>query len=219
MVRSDNFKIHDITPLISEDVAVFPGDQKFVRTVALDFDKKDNLTLSSIQTSLHVGAHTDAPNHYHASGVGMSERSLEIYLGDCQVIHVNLARGSRISSKDIAHCPISSKRVLFRTHSFPNPDEWNNDFVALSAELIHFLSAAGVILVGIDTPSIDLADDKILESHNAIFENDMAILEGIVLENVPEAHYFLSALPLKLKDCDASPVRAILIEGSLVWST
>jgi arylformamidase len=218
MVRSENFKIHDITPLVSEDIAIFPGDQKFVRTLILDFDKKDNLTLSSIQTSVHVGAHTDAPIHYHASGVGMSERALEIYFGDCQVIHVDLSRGSRIFSKDISHCPISSKRILFRTHSFPNPDEWNNDFVALSAELVNFLAAAGVVLVGIDTPSIDLADDNILEAHQAVFENDMAILEGVVLVNVPEAHYFLSALPLKLKDCDASPVRAILIEGSLVWN-
>ncbi len=216
MGQLEQIKIHDITPEISEEIAVFPGDQKFVRHVVMDFDKKDNLTLSTIHTTVHVGAHTDAPNHYHASGVGMSERSLDFYFGDCEVISVDLPRGSRIYPKDIAHHKISSRRVLFRTNSFPNPDHWNHDFVALSAELINFLTEAGVILVGIDTPSIDLADDKVLESHLAVFENDMAILEGVVLNQVQDGHYFLSALPLKLKNCDASPVRAVLIEGSFV---
>ena len=72
-------------------------------------------------------------------------------------------------------------------------------------------------LVGIDTPSIDLADDKILESHQAVFENDMAILEGVILDDVPVGVYTLVALPLKLRNADASPVRAILIEGESPW--
>ena len=38
----------------------------------------------------------------------------------------------------------------------------------------------------------------------------MAILEGIVLDDVAEGDYELIALPLRLKGLDASPVRAIL---------
>jgi arylformamidase len=38
----------------------------------------------------------------------------------------------------------------------------------------------------------------------------MAILEGLVLEGVPEGAYELIALPLRLAGFDASPVRAIL---------
>jgi arylformamidase len=64
--------------------------------------------------------------------------------------------------------------------------------------------------VGIDTPSVDLADDKQLFVHHAIYEYDMAILEGIVLDQVIDGLYELIALPLKIKNGDASPVRAIL---------
>ena len=39
----------------------------------------------------------------------------------------------------------------------------------------------------------------------------MAILEGIVLDEVKEGLYTLCALPLKLKGADASPVRAVLM--------
>ncbi len=213
-------KIHDISPLISEITAVYPGDQKFERSVAMSFQQKDNLMLSSFKTSAHIGAHTDAPNHYHVSGVGMSERPLELYFGPCQVIQVECRRGgngSRITLRDLPQevlgKQIAAPRVLFKTCSFPNPNVWNGDFMALSAEVIDFLASKSVRLIGIDTPSIDLSEDKILESHQAVFKNDMAILEGIVLDKVSEGRYILSALPLKILDSDASPVRAVLFEG------
>jgi arylformamidase len=103
--------------------------------------------------------------------------------------------------------------VLIRTDSFPDPDAWNGDFNALSPELVDALHAEGVILVGIDTPSVDLADDKVLLSHRAIHAKDMAVLEGIVLSAVPDGLYTLIALPLKIRDADAAPTRAVLVEG------
>ncbi len=215
-----SLKIHDISPLISEEIAVFPGDQKFSRQVVMDFEKDNHLTLSSIQTTVHLGAHTDAPNHYHASGVGMNKRDLNYYFGACQVIQVDLKPGARIQVSDLKSKEISAKRILFKTLSYPNPDKWNGDFVSLSRELVEFLASKGVILVGIDTPSIDPADDQVLESHHEVFENDMAILEGIILTSISEGQYILSALPLRILDADASPVRAILIEGPIeeLWN-
>jgi arylformamidase len=74
------------------------------------------------------------------------------------------------------------------------------------------LSSKNVILVGIDTPSIDPSEDQVLESHHAVYENNMAILEGIVLDDVNEGIYQLIALPLKIAGADASPVRAVLLK-------
>lgn len=177
----------------------------------MDCKQGDNIGLSSFTTTPHIGAHTDAPNHYHAAGVGMSQRSLEYYLGDCQVIAVNVPRGERVRLKDFASKNILAPRVLFKTLSFPNPNQWNGDFNSLSGEVIDALAQKGVRLVGIDTPSIDPAEDKDLESHQRVHAHDMAILEGIVLEQVPEGLYQLIALPLKMKNLDASPVRAVLV--------
>ncbi len=208
---ADGFLYFDISPEISERTAVFPGDRPFKRKVALDFSKGDHLTLSSIETTLHIGAHVDAPNHYSAQGESMGSRSLEYYLGHCQVIEVSLARGERIYSKHFSGVEIGSRRVLFKTGSFPDPNSWNGDFNSLSAELVEYLAARGVILAGIDTPSVDLAEDKILESHQAIERAGMAVLEGIILKDVAPGFYSLISLPLRIRDADASPVRAILI--------
>lgn len=203
---------YDISPLISENTAVFPGDQPYKRTVHCDVANGDGYTTSSLLTTVHLGAHTDAPNHYAADGKGIDERNLDYYLGKCQVISVTAKPTPyRLTLADVEQVEIKAPRVLFHTGSFPNPDQWCDNFTALSAELIHHLAKNFVSLVGIDTPSVDPAEDKTLQSHHAINEHNMAILEGIVLTNVPDGIYTLISLPLKLKDADASPVRAILL--------
>ena len=82
--------------------------------------------------------------------------------------------------------------------------------MALSPALVEELARQGVVLIGIDTPSVDPATSKELPSHQAIYRHDIAILEGVVLTSVNEGDYELIALPLKIKGADASPVRAIL---------
>ena len=84
------------------------------------------------------------------------------------------------------------------------------DFNSLSPELIEFLVQHEVCLVGIDTPSVDPFSSKALESHKSIAKHDLAILEGLVLDSVPEGLYQLMAFPLKLAQADAAPVRAVL---------
>jgi arylformamidase len=206
-----NLNYFDISPVISSRTAVFPGDVPLSRDVSLHWKKGHHIELSSLQSTVHLGAHADAPSHYSSKGAGISERPLVHYLGPAQVLRVKMARGERIMPLHISHETIRAPRVLFCTGSFPNPNEWNGDFNSLSPELIQFLKEKKVITVGIDTPSVDPADSKGLETHNAILDADMAILEGLVLSEVPVGVYNLIALPLRLEGFEASPVRAILL--------
>jgi arylformamidase len=198
----------DISPLIGAAIRVWPGDTPFARTVNLDMAAGANLTLSDIRTTLHVGAHADAPSHYLAAGDDIAARSLSYYIGACSVVHVEVE--GRIYPEDLARKNINSPRVLFRTGTFPDPNAWNDDFASLSPELVHHLHARGVVLIGIDTPSVDPFESKELEAHHALAEHDMANLEGLVLEHVPEGEYELIALPLRIAGADGSPVRAVL---------
>lgn len=203
-------RLIDITPVIDESIAVWPGDTPYARTVNLDMAGGGNLTLSDVRTTVHVGAHADAPSHYSASGEDIATRGLHYYLGSCVVLHVENARGRRISPKDLEGKRIDATRVLLRTETFPDPRAWNDDFASLSPELVDWLHAMGVITIGIDTPSVDPFDDKELEAHQALLRHDMANLEGLVLTGVPEGQYELIALPLRLAGADGSPVRAVL---------
>jgi arylformamidase len=205
-------RLVDISPVLSPRIAVWPGDVAFSREVACTIEGGANIDLSAIRTTVHVGAHTDAPSHYVKGGAGISERPLERYYGPCEVLHVAVGRGERVLPRHLAG-PVRAPRVLFRTGTFPDPDRFDEDFAALSPELVDALAAQGVVLVGIDTPSIDLCHDKVLHTHHAVARHDLAVLEGVVLEHVAPGLYTLLALPLRIEGADASPVRAALLEG------
>jgi arylformamidase len=204
-------RIHDISPLVSPRWAVFPGDVPYRRDVAMAFERGDHLALSAMTATLHVGAHCDAPSHYHADGRSIEHVDLAPYLGPCQVLRVRPRGGLRLRPADLP--AITEPRVLLATGSFPDPEQWREDFTALSAELVDWLADRGVTLVGIDTPSVDPATDRELESHQALYRRNVRVLEGIVLAHVAPGRYWLSALPLKLEGGDAGPCRAVLVEG------
>jgi arylformamidase len=201
--------IYDITPPVTSRLGVWPGDTPPSREVLCDLRRGDNITLSTLRATVHLGAHADAPSHYGADAPTIDERSLEDYVGPCQVIRVPVPRNTRILPEMVPQT-IRKQRVLIATGTYPDPEHFNTDFAALSPELVQRLHEQGVRLIGIDTPSVDLFDSRGLPSHQMFLRCDMAILEGLVLKDVPEGTYELIALPLKLVGFDASPVRAIL---------
>ena len=202
-------RLIDISPPVSDRIGVWPGDVPYRRVEGLTLESGSGYALSSIVTTLHVGAHADAPSHYLAGGASIDRRPLDLYYGPCQVFAVDLPPGARIVPDDLRD-EVRAPRVLFRTGSFPDPHHFGEDFNSLSPELVDFLAARGVVLVGIDTPSVDPFDDRKLLSHHALARHDMANLEGLVLEGVEPGRYLLIALPLALSGADASPVRAAL---------
>jgi arylformamidase len=206
-----NGRIIDISPVISSRLAVWPGDVPFSRTVNLSIAEGANIDLSSLTTTVHLGAHTDAPSHYAANGMSMEQRDLSLYVGDVQVMGVDVSRGASIRITDLKG-RVAAPRILFRTGSYPDPDRFNEDFCSLSPSLVEWLAGEGVRLVGIDTPSVDPCSSKDLQCHAMIAAHDMAILEGVVLDHVPDGVYTLIALPLRIEGADASPVRAVLLE-------
>ena len=203
-------RLIDISPLVSPRIAVWPGDVGYSRQVALSLAQGANLDLSSVTTTVHLGAHADAPSHYALGGQDVAARRLELYYGPCQVMAVEVPRGTRVRPEHLPG-PLRAPRLLLRTGTFPDPERWNTDFAALSPELIEHVHAAGGVLVGLDTPSVDLFDDKALLTHQALLRRDMANLEGLVLDHVQPGLYTLCAFPLRLEGADASPVRAVLI--------
>ena len=213
--------LYDITPLLSSDLAVFPGDTPLGREIVLDMRRGDTVTLSTLRSTCHLGAHVDAPSHYDPRGASIADRPLDAFLGPCRVIRVDPVRGGPVTA-DMARAALvadstagtpghpDAPRVLIATGTYPDPRAFCGDFAWLDPGLVEWLAECGAILVGIDTPSIDAADSKDLPAHQAVRRHDMNILEGIVLDGVPAGAYELIALPLKLGGFDGSPVRAVL---------
>jgi arylformamidase len=202
--------LYDITPLASSSLAVWPGDAPLEREVMLDLRRGDSVTLSAMRATVHLGAHADAPSHYGLGAPAIHERDLSLYLGPCEVVRVAARPGGRVGVAALRGWQPSSPRVLLATGTVPDRTRFTEDFAALDPDLVDRLAAAGVRLVGIDTPSVDLFADRALLAHHRCLAHDIAILEGLLLDTVPEGRYELIALPLKIEGFDASPVRAVL---------
>jgi arylformamidase len=201
--------IYDLSPPLSGALAVWPGDTPLSREVLCDLAKGDNITLSTLHGTVHLGAHADAPSHYGKDAPTIEQRSLDYYLGPCQVLRISCLRNMLIEPR---HLPsrIDQPRVLIATGTYEFTQPFREDFAALRPDTVRWLHERGVRLVGVDTPSVDPFSSKTLDAHRQFLANDMAILEGLVLRDVVEGVYELIALPLRLVNFDASPVRAVL---------
>ena len=189
--------LYDITPAVTAALAVWPGDTPPSREVLADLKRGDNITLSTLRATVHLGAHADAPSHYGRDAASIEARSLDLYFGRCRVVRIAVPKGTRIPPSAIP-ANLEVERVLIATGSYPDPCAFNEDFVALEPDTVDLLHERGARLVGIDTPSVDLFHAKDLIAHARF------------LAHVPDGEYELIALPLKLDGFDASPVRAVL---------
>lgn len=202
--------IYDISPLIDETIAVWPGDSPYRAMDLLKIEEGSSVFLSTVTFSCHTGAHADAPNHYVADGPGIDAAALEKYLGPCWLVDVD-AQDHAVRPDDVAHLDLEeTPRVLLRTGCMTDRTVFPDPLTCLTVELVEHLAERGVVLVGLDSPSVDRFDSKDLPCHKALYRHGVVNLECLALAGPPAGRYELIALPLKLKDRDASPVRAIL---------
>jgi arylformamidase len=69
--------LYDITPTITSKLAVWPGDTLLTRELLCDMARGDNVTLSTLRATVHLGAHADGPSHYRKDAPAIHERSLD----------------------------------------------------------------------------------------------------------------------------------------------
>jgi arylformamidase len=202
-------RLWDISPVVASDSPLFPGDEPYALRWTARLSPQCPVNLSAITMSPHVGAHADAPLHYANGVASAAEVDLDAYLGPCRVIHA-IGCGPLIRIEHLQHAaPDLPPRVLVRCNEHADT-VWNPDFTAYAPETVEWLAAQGVRLIGLDTPSVDPASSKTLDSHQQLLRLDLRVLENLVLDEVAEGDYELIALPLKLAGACASPVRAVL---------
>ncbi|MGM9480623.1 arylformamidase [Roseateles sp. NT4] len=211
MSSKASLRLWDISPTVAPDAPIFPGDEPYSLRWTAQLSPGCPVNLSAITMSPHVGAHADAPLHYANDAPAIADVALDTYLGRCRVIHA-IGATPLITVEHLQHAEADlPPRVLVRVCEQADT-VWNPAFTAYAPEAVEWLAARGVRLIGIDTPSVDPADSKVLDSHQQLRRHDLRVLENLVLDDVPAGDYELIALPLKLQGACASPVRAILRE-------
>ncbi|UTW57942.1 arylformamidase [Kordiimonas sp. SCSIO 12603] len=203
-------RIYDISQRIRSDIPVWPGDREFSLTRTWNIDSESPVNVSEITLSTHTGTHADARLHFDDNGTDCADTNLAPYIGPAYVLDLSDKINSLVEPEHLQALPKTVDRVLVKLFKeFPH-DGWKPDFPAISPDAIALLAEKGCQLIGTDVPSLDPQESKTLDAHFAVDKASMAILEGLVLDDVPEGLYELIALPLKIEGADGSPVRAIL---------
>jgi len=202
--------ITDITRPLSAATAVWPGDEPF----SLRWTQPHGANaaaVSCLRLSPHIGTHLDAPLHLDPSGGDVASLPLGVCVGRSEVVALP-GHQRPITREDLpSGWSPSAPRVLFSTGTWPAATRIPAAFASLSPALAEFLAGAGVVLVGIDTPSVDEPSAAGLPAHRSCAAHGIVILEGLDLERVPPGIFTLVAVPLRLEGAEASPVRAFLI--------
>ncbi|MDF0606410.1 arylformamidase [Neisseriaceae bacterium TC5R-5] len=206
--------LFDISPPLHSGLPVWPGDTPLVSELAWQLSADCPVNVARLTLSGHSGAHADAPGHFLSQGKGIGEVDLLPYLGPCRVVHC-LRPGELISLSQLQEAlqrqagPLPPRLLIRSYQRFPL-EVWDADFPGLDPLAIHWLAEQEVLLIGVDTASLDAMNSKTLDAHHAAANREMAILEQLWLDEVAEGDYELIALPLRLVELDASPVRAVL---------
>ncbi len=203
-------KLWDISQTLRPDIPVWPGDTAYSAERTWLLEGECPVNVAKFNLSTHTGTHADAPLHYHAEGKAIADVALEFYIGPCIVLDATAANEIVLPEHIEAELPDRVERVLLKTYQTFPKNNWVEHYTAVSADAIDLIAARGGVLVGVDSPSLDPQQAKNLTAHKAVQRNKMAILEGLVLDDILPGHYELVAPPLKLADMDAAPLRALL---------
>lgn len=213
--RQPAFRIHDISLRLGEEETVYPGDPELVLTKLKALDKGDPFDLSSIFLSAHAGTHLDAPSHLIPGGPRVDQLPLETFLTPAMVLEVDHPRAVPASALEGLDTR-PGQALLFKTLNSASglaaSGQYRSDYVFLSPEAAAACLGLKAGLVGIDSISVDPPEEGDLPAHRVLLENGVPILEGLNLAGVEPGGYTLICLPLKLKDAEASPVRAVLVK-------
>ena len=203
-------RVIDISRPLSPATPAWPGDRPFDLSWTA-VHSQAGVAVSALSMSVHLGTHMDAPRHVDPRGASVDLVPLDICVGPCQV--VALPGHDRVIDRAALHPGWRPETpwLLFATGSWPLGQAVPPAFAHLDPGLVDELAEAGVVLVGLDTPSVDPPGSTMLPAHRRCAAHGLLVLEGLELSRVSAGLYTLVALPLPIVGGEASPVRAALI--------
>ena len=210
-------RIWDISRTLTDDLAPWPGDTPFHFELTARLGETAVVNVGAIRMSVHNGSHADARFHFEPDGSTIDQAVLDTYMGPATVVDLShqLSDGQEewITTNQLQQAAdqlTETSRLLLKTGVWPNSSIFPRRIPVLASDVPDWLQTQRVCLIGLDLPSVDRIDAKILQNHHALAHCGIVIVESLDLSGVEAGTYNFAALPLKIAGGDAAPVRAIL---------
>ncbi|MBT8508821.1 hypothetical protein AZH53_10430 [Methanomicrobiaceae archaeon CYW5] len=202
--------LHDCTRPFPEPPMTWPGDP----VPTTETEASGEYTITRLTCASHNGTHIDAPAHLVDGGMTVDEIPLPVLLGPVTVIDLSGGDGP-ILPEDLKDQCGPGVRILVKTTD-RYVTVFDPAFRGLSPAAAECLANAGVILFGIDTPSVEEygGDGSV---HLTLLGAGMPLLENVDLTRIAGGDYYLIALPLRLTGGDGAQVRVILSDTEEIF--
>ncbi len=209
-------KIHDISVTLEPGIPIWPGNPPFELVRVNDIAAGASSNVSRLSLGCHTGTHVDAPVHFIPGTAGVDTLPLELLTGPTTVFALNLPEGNiTAASLERARIPSGTTRVLLKSRNSDlwklGPHEFRADFAGITDDGAQWLVDHKIGLVGVDYLSVG-PKGMGRATHEILLNAGVVIVEGLNLSAITPGNYEFYCLPLKLKDSDGAPARAILVE-------
>ena len=190
-------KIYDISQEVFS-CAVYSGDPVPEKRMLCATASGDCYNLTAFSMCAHNGTHIDAPFHFLENGKTVDQMDLSAFVGQCYVARYDGILGAG-DAETVLKKASGAQRILIAGKA------------TVTAEAAEIFARSGIKLLGNEGQTVG-PEDAPMEVHLILLSRGIALLEGVVLQNVPEGQYFLSAAPLNLAGADGAPCRAFLTD-------
>ncbi len=210
-------RIVDLSHVIYEGMPVYSKDEapSFEITHTLE---NDNYRMTKYQIFSHTGTHVDAPVHMLNNDIDLNSMKISHFLGKATIIDCSSCPDEHIS----LHCLYNYQErinnvdfIIIRTGWYQNWGKncYFHNYPYLNTDAAEWLSSFQLQGIGIDTLSIDGSDSTGYPIHKIFLSKNILIIENLTnLDSIKDEYFLFCTFPLKIKDADASPVRAVAIE-------
>ena len=209
-------KVYDLSLNYDAKGMVFPGTPPIAKEVFATA-REHGFNMSMVTVNPHTGTHTDAPFHFVDEGRKLAEVDINKYVGPCHIVDARTKpERADITVEDVK--PFEGvirqkKRVLFMTDwdRHEGTDKYYEDYPKISLPLAEYLVELGVVLVGVEAPSLN--PPLMAEVHRALLGGNVAVVEGLTnLNQIYGKEVIFCAPPVKFVEMDGFPTRAFAIE-------
>jgi arylformamidase len=208
-------QVIDLTHIMETGMPVFPGSPKATikKMSGMEANGYDETYL---QFSAHTGTHIDCGRHFYKSGFDTGTSSPENFYGFGLVVNCQGLLNPRLISKPYLQTYDDKLKradfIIFHTgwSRFWGMADYFRGFPALDQEAAHYLTGFHLKGAGIDAISFDAMESEDFPVHKSLLSVGIALIENLTnLENLPAEGFIFCCFPLRIKEGDGSPVRAV----------
>lgn len=211
-----NMKVIDLTHTIRPDMPVYPGTEPPQFLPANSYEK-DGFKETKLCMFTHTGTHMDPPAHLYAGRTTLDQFTAEQFIGKALVIDCcGLNEGEPITMAQIMKYGEKSAQADFLLFYLGWDKRWGTDsyfgdYPCLDEQVMQYILAGNYKGIGFDVIGLDPIADENLTRHKQLFkEKEIVNIENLKnLELCGDDLFWFSCFPLKLENCDGSPIRAV----------